>query len=260
VASELLHDPNLSSLTKKSYQGVLTPFVAQYGTHFIDKVQRAQIEVYLQSPIGRNVRTHNRHHTIIKRLFTFAAERDYLTHNPAAHIKRKKPLISEGEHGSDELVPYLKKTERNALYKRSARNFRLPALITLLHESGARVAEVLALNTASINFKSCEFQVVGKGNKKRWCYFAGNHSPPRDSYFWPALTRFAGSLNMLYQAFVFGCEREVGILKRRFQRTTGRLIRHSVILISRAEEDGVSTFSWRVTGLYLRLNRVDANQ
>jgi site-specific recombinase XerD len=72
---------NLSLLTKKSYQGVLTPFVAQLGRHFIDKVQRAQIEEYLQSLAGINFRTHNRHHTIIKRLFSFAAERDYLTHN-----------------------------------------------------------------------------------------------------------------------------------------------------------------------------------
>jgi integrase/recombinase XerD len=94
---------------------VLTPFVAQYGRYFIDKVQRAQIEAYLQSLTGIKFRTHNRHHTIIKRLFSFAAERDYLTHNPAAHIKRKKPLVSEGEHGSDELIRYLKKTELNAL-------------------------------------------------------------------------------------------------------------------------------------------------
>jgi integrase/recombinase XerD len=183
VATELLNDPNLSSLTKKSYEGVLTPFVAQLGRHFIDKVQRAQIEAYLQLLTGINFRTHNRHHTIIKRLFSFAAERDYLTHNPAAHIKRKKPLLSEGEHGSDELVRYLKKQELSALYKRSARNLRLHALITLLHESGARVAEVLALNTAAINFKNCEFQVVGKGNKKRWCYFGEASTAALQAYF-----------------------------------------------------------------------------
>ncbi len=81
MATELLNDPNLSSLTRKSYNRVLTPFVAEYGRHFIDKVQRGQIEEYLQSLTELNFRTHNRHHTIIKRLFSFAAERDYLTHN-----------------------------------------------------------------------------------------------------------------------------------------------------------------------------------
>lgn len=182
VATELLNDPNLSSLTKKSYQGVLTPFVAEYGRQFIDKVQRAQIEAYLQQLTQINFRTHNRHHTIIKRLFTFAAERGYTTHNPAAFIKRKKPQSSAGEHGSDEVVRYLKKQELAALYKRSARNLRLHALITLLHESGARIAEVLALNTTDINFHKGEFQVVGKGNKKRWCYFGEASSTALKAY------------------------------------------------------------------------------
>jgi site-specific recombinase XerD len=83
---------NLSLLTKKSYQGVLTPFVEQYGRHFIDKVQRAQIEAYLQSLSGINFRTHNRHYTIIKRLFTFAAERDYLTHNLSCSHQAQETL------------------------------------------------------------------------------------------------------------------------------------------------------------------------
>jgi len=183
VATELLNDPNLSSLTKKSYQGVLTPFVAEYGRHFVDKVQRTQIEAYLQSLTDINFRTHNRHQTIIKRLFTFAAERGYTTQNPAAYIKRKKPLVSEGEHGSDEVVRYLKKQELTALYKRSARNSRLLALITLLHESGARVAEVLALNTKDVDFKKCQFQVIGKGNKKRWCYFGEASKTALNGYF-----------------------------------------------------------------------------
>lgn len=183
VATELLNDPNLAPLTRKSYQGVLTPFVAQVGRHFVDKVERSQIEAYLQSLTDMNFRTHNRHHTIIKRLFTFAAERGYTAHNPAAYIKRKKPQVSQGEHGSDEEVRYLKKPELAALYKRSARNLRLHALITLLHESGARIAEVLALNTTDIDFKKCQFQVVGKGNKKRWCYFGEHSTTALKAYF-----------------------------------------------------------------------------
>ncbi len=91
--------------------------------------------------------------------------------------------MSEGEHGTDELVRYLKKPELNALYKRSAGNLRMSALITLLHESGARVAEVVALNTTGINLKKCEFQVIGKGNKKRWCYFGEASTTALQAYF-----------------------------------------------------------------------------
>jgi integrase/recombinase XerD len=46
-----------------------------------------------------------------------------------------------------------------------------------------RVAEVLALNTAAINFQNCEFQVIGKGNKKRWCYFGEASATALQAYF-----------------------------------------------------------------------------
>lgn len=42
----------------------------------------------------------------------------------------------------------------------------------LLHTSGARIAEVLALNFDDIDLKTRKFQVVGKGNKQRWCFYS----------------------------------------------------------------------------------------
>jgi len=171
LATELLDDANLNQLTRKSYQGTLTPFVEQYGSCLIEQITRANIEKYLLSLTHLSFRTHNKHQTIIKRLFSYAVERGYLTHNPATHIRRKKPDSNKGEHGDDQPVRYLSTEELKLLYKSIKHIPRLYALVALIHQSGARISEILALNLAQINFAEREFQVVGKGNKKRWCYF-----------------------------------------------------------------------------------------
>lgn len=171
IATELLDNPALSALTRKSYHSALLPFLKQYGRFFVDKVERKDIEVYLCSLTEISPRTHNRHQAIIQRLFSYAVEKGILAQNPTANIRRRKPHAERGEHGDDEPVRYLKKSELCALYKRTAHSPRLHALTLLLHESGARISEVLALNLKDISFEEKEFQVIGKGNKKRWCYF-----------------------------------------------------------------------------------------
>jgi integrase/recombinase XerD len=44
--------------------------------------------------------------------------------------------------------------------------------VKLLHRSGARILEVLALDLDAINFEQHKFQVLGKGNKQRWCFYS----------------------------------------------------------------------------------------
>jgi integrase/recombinase XerD len=195
VATELLDDPTLSPKTKKSYEGVLVPLVQTYGQTFIDQVQRSQIEEHLLSLTHLNHSTHNKHQTIITRLLNFAIERNYIIHNPISHLKRRKPDRSLGEHGSDEPFRYFTTKELITIYKQIAYIPRLNALVAFLHESGARIAEVLALNLKDINFSEREFRVVGKGNKKRWCYFGdravtalrnyinGNREHPHEALF-----------------------------------------------------------------------------
>jgi integrase/recombinase XerD len=48
---------------------------------------------------------------------------------------------------------------------------RLSALVHLLYSSGARIAEILALDLSDIDFTARKFQVIGKGNKQRWCFY-----------------------------------------------------------------------------------------
>jgi integrase/recombinase XerD len=195
VATELLSNPALLPKTKKSYEGVLLPLLEKLGQISIDQIKRPQIEDYLLNLTHVGYRTHNKHQTIITRLFNFAIEHEYIDVNPISHLKPKKPDFKQGEHSSDEPVRYLGEKELNSLYKLIANIPRLNALVTLLHESGARISEVLALNLKDINFSEQEFKVVGKGNKKRWCYFGdrtqsalshyinGNREHPHEALF-----------------------------------------------------------------------------
>ncbi|WP_223278281.1 hypothetical protein [Nostoc sp. 'Peltigera membranacea cyanobiont' 232] len=49
---------------------------------------------------------------------------------------------------------------------------RLEAITRLLHRSGARVGQLLTLELSQINQPQRKFQVVGKGNKQRWCFYS----------------------------------------------------------------------------------------
>lgn len=42
----------------------------------------------------------------------------------------------------------------------------------MLHRTGARVGELLSLELSQINFEQRKFQVIGKGNKQRWCFYS----------------------------------------------------------------------------------------
>lgn len=171
VARELLDSPHLAPRTKVLYGQILGCFLAEAGNTLIDGITREDVEAYLTGLNHLSVRTHHLHQTVIARMFHFAVERGYIDTSPAAFIKRRRSDATRGEHRSDEAVRYLTPAQVRTLMRVSDTNPRLHALLWLLYESGARIAEVLTLNTGSIDLNRCQFPVVGKGNKKRQCFF-----------------------------------------------------------------------------------------
>jgi integrase/recombinase XerD len=75
-------------------------------------------------------------------------------------------------------TPYLTPQQLDTLYCLLKENcylsqiYRLQTLVTLLHRTGARISEVLALNLEGINLEERKFKVLGKGNKQRWCFYS----------------------------------------------------------------------------------------
>lgn len=178
LATAFLERPGLANSTLRSYQSTIIPLLKQYGRWSIEIIDRQILVEYLNTMKDISYTTHHRHQAVITALFNFAVDMGYLKSNPIAGLTRRKPSQSKGEHATDELVRYLTQYQLSILYHILKKDARMSALVRLLHTSGARISEVLALNLDDIDFKTRKFQVVGKGNKQRWCFYSeiANHS------------------------------------------------------------------------------------
>ncbi|MEO1186023.1 MAG: tyrosine-type recombinase/integrase [Cyanobacteria bacterium J06636_27] len=172
LATEFLERPGLANSTLRSYQSTIIPLLKQYGRWSIEIIDRQILVEYLNQLTDISCITHHRHQAVITALFNFAVDMRYLKSNPIAGLTRRKPSQSKGEHATDELVRYLTPNQLSILYQIIKQEARMSALVRLLHTSGARIAEVLALNLNDIDFNTRKFQVVGKGNKQRWCFYS----------------------------------------------------------------------------------------
>lgn len=172
LATQFLERPGLANSTLRSYESTMIPLLKQYGRWSIEIIDRQVLVEYLNHLTDVSYTTHHRHQAVITALFNFAVELGYLKSNPIAGLTRRKPSRNKGESATDELVHYLPPTQLSILYPIIKKDVRMSALVRLLHTSGARIAEVLALNLDDISFNTQKFQVVGKGNKQRWCFYS----------------------------------------------------------------------------------------
>jgi integrase/recombinase XerD len=182
LATEFLERQGPIASTVRSYESTLLPLLQQYGRWSIEIIDRQILATYLDSLMDLSYTTHRRHQTVIAALFNFAVNLGYLQSNPMAGLPRRKPSRDRGEHGTDEIVRYLTPHQLSLLYGVIRLDARLNALVRLLHTSGARIAEVLALDLDELDLHHRKFQVVGKGNKQRWCFYSEATQSHLDRY------------------------------------------------------------------------------
>lgn len=182
VATLFLEQSGLAHSTIKSYEYALLPLLKEYGKYPIKTIDRAQLEGYLKDLSHLKYTTHRRHQAIVHSLFNFAVDRDYLRSNPMTGLRARKPDPLKGEHESDRAVRYLVREQMELLFRAIGRDCRMNAIARLLYRSGARISELLALDLAEVDFERRKFQVVGKGNKQRWCYFSEDVDRPLETY------------------------------------------------------------------------------
>lgn len=182
VATEFLERPDLASKTVQSYETVLAPLLKQYGSWPIELIDRSCLEDYLNGLTHLAYSTHRRHQTTLQALFNFAVEREYLRSNPIARLKHRKPDLGKGEHASDQTIRYLTPEQLKLLYQAVSKDRRMDAMVRLLHRTGARISEILALDLADLDLENRRFQVIGKGNKQRWCFYGQDVDPILQAY------------------------------------------------------------------------------
>ncbi|NJN37947.1 MAG: tyrosine-type recombinase/integrase [Acaryochloridaceae cyanobacterium CSU_3_4] len=172
VATQFLDRPGLAEKTVESYEFTLLPLVRQYGSWPIEAMDREILEDYLNSLTHLAYTTHQRHQTVIQALFNFAVEQQLIRANPITRLKRRKPDPAKGEHRSDQTIRYLTSEQLSQLYAAVRRDYRTYTIVRLLHRTGARISELLSLDLADMDLEHQKFQVIGKGNKQRWCFYS----------------------------------------------------------------------------------------
>lgn len=182
LATEFLERSDLAKSTQRSYEVVLMPLLALYGRVPVEIISRQVIGDYLQSLEHLSITTHHRHQAILQSLFNYGVAFGYLKSNPIAGLTRRKPSPEKGEHGTDEVIRYLNPLQLVELYKLVEPDVRLHAIVRLLHRTGARIGELLALDLEQVDSTARKFQVVGKGNKQRWCFYSEDAALVLDQY------------------------------------------------------------------------------
>ena len=182
VATRFLQRPGLAKGTLRAYESTLMPFLAAYGSWPIDLLERSEVVEYLQSLTHLAYTTRRKHQATMQALFNFAVEQDYLKANPIVRLKQPKPDPQQGEHRSDDAIRYLTEPQIKCLYRAVELDTRMTAIVSLLHRSGARISEVLQLDLDDVDFKEQRFQVLGKGNKQRWCFFSKDTATALNEY------------------------------------------------------------------------------
>lgn len=198
VATQFLERQGLAPNTIRSYEGTLIPLLQEYGRMPVEILNRKTLIEYLDGLDNLAYTTHHRHQAIIQALFNFAVEQGYIKVNPIARLRRRKPDPKKGEHLADEVIRYLTVTQIQLLYQVVASDSRMRALVKLLHRSGARIGEVLALNITDIDLSNHKFYVVGKGNKSRWCFYSEDAQAALEHYL--RYYRHKSSISALFTA------------------------------------------------------------
>jgi integrase/recombinase XerD len=208
VATQFLDRPGLAKKTVKSYEHTLMPLLSEYGSWPIEICDRTILTDYLDSLSHLAYTTHHRHQATLQALFNYAVEQQHIKANPIAKLKRRKPDAERGEHHSDETIRYLMPAQIKQIYQAVETDCRTHTIVRLLHRSGARISEVLALDLDQVDLEQQKFQVIGKANKQRWCFYSDDaaqlltqylkhYRHPCSSALFTAQQPIAGSISRL---------------------------------------------------------------
>lgn len=104
---------------------------------------------------------------MLRGLFRWLAEEEYITKNPMLRIRDNKVEHRVKPVFADEEITIIK----DVVAKKSLRDI---AIVDFLHRTGVRISEMLALDRRDIDFHGRQCIVYGKGRKERRVYFSGD--------------------------------------------------------------------------------------
>lgn len=165
----LKHEKRLSVNTLKAYQRDLLDFqdfLARDDSSTVEQTKTRQIRRFVLDGMskGWEPKTTNRKISALKGMFSYLAEREMISTNPASAVQSVKvphrlpSYVQESE--LDLVMPHLEGYD-------NWRDFQEALLFVLLYETGMRRAELIALTYDRLDQRALTLRVLGKRNKER---------------------------------------------------------------------------------------------
>lgn len=165
----------LSKATIKKYYDTLSTFFTSIRKDVSD-VTSDDIIIFLvnyEQAHGISKHTMNQYRTIIHGFFEYCVLDDVIIKNPCKKIRPIKYKIHK-EEALDEYT--IEKIRSKCKSKRNV------AIIDFFLSTGCRVSELTSINVSDIDFRNCEVNIIGKGNKKRTLYISGKAMHSLEEY------------------------------------------------------------------------------
>ncbi len=105
---------------------------------------------------------------VVKTLFNWPEDEEYLDHNPSLRMRLGKPNYQVVEpYSDDEVRAMLGVCDYDATHRYRCLGIRNKAIISLLADTGLRVSELGAIGLSALDPKLRQLRVMGKGAKMR---------------------------------------------------------------------------------------------
>lgn len=140
-------------MVNKRLQTITTNDIRGYLAHC--KINRGNKDITINNKIR-----------LLRGLFVWLTEEEYIEKNPMLKIKENKVEHRVKEIFKDEEVTIIK----DVSMKKAIRDV---AIVDFLHTAGTRISEMVSLNRDDVDLRERECIVYGKGRKERPVYFSG---------------------------------------------------------------------------------------
>lgn len=156
---------NLSSRTLRYYETTIRKCIEYIGRpiRLIDANDIRRCLAWAMTERNCTSVTVNNERRCLSTFFQWLENEDIIRKSPVKRTKALKEEKGDKKPFSDEEVAKLRE---------ACRDEREKAIFELLLSSGMRVGELCGLNIADMDMQGRECEVLGKGNKRRTCYFS----------------------------------------------------------------------------------------
>lgn len=167
----LQSEKQFSPHTVKAYQRDIKRFVGFCDSQSVvswDDVDEQHIRQFVSQAHrqGLGGKSIQRLLSALRRLFHYLQTNHRMRNNPAAHVRAPK-----SEHKLPDVMHHQQIDQLLLTNSEEPLVVRDHTILELLYGCGLRLAELISLNLADINWSSSYLIVVGKGRKERYCPF-----------------------------------------------------------------------------------------